>query len=562
MISSRGNILRRAAKAVAMQVPAIEGLVRARDALLRQVSSLRGEMAELVRHRDDLLRQLSELRAPADERHEAMIGGPARSHGWIDEVDAYKIVGWALQPDQKTPDRIIISVDGHDIACVTPTLFRSDLRDLGLGDGRAGFRYFFPEPVGSARPARVVARSASTGQPLPRQVNGITSYESLVQPPSLVDTRDPFADMLLEELRLEHVASSEMYSAAVLNAVPHNCLEDSYVLVTGVATAPRGALPGVKPSDPMAGVEVFDFEATVKQIEDLPAGALEAFDLAFKVRGIDPDHPGLVTLHLVDNNSETEHAGPIVSPFARLCFPVTYEWLSPPPEENITRIWPGSTQAWWAITGASHAYQISSAILNYCQPPPNPELVVLDWGVGCGRVALPLKRGLLPACRIIGFDVDQVNVDWCQRNLHDIEVNLCDFYPPFDCESCSVDFAYGISVMTHLTEGAQMTWLKELRRVVRPGGTVVLTTNGVHCLAAFRLLKHPAITRELHSTGCSASVIDRHDLGPLLRIKDYYRGTFQIRSDIIRRWSEYFEVVAIHPAASSGVQDAVVLRRP
>src|SRR5262249_17025914 len=221
-----------------MQVPAIEGLVRARDALLQQVSSLRWEMAELVRHRDDLLHQLSELRSQADERHEAMIG--ARSHGCIDKLDAYKIVGWALRPDQKTPDRIIISVDGHDIACVTPTLFRSDLRDLGLGDGRAGFRYFFPELPGSARPARVVAHSASTGQPLPRHVNGITSYESLVQAPSLVDD-------------LEHVASSEMYSAAVLNAAPHNYLADSsYVLVTGVATAPRGALPGVKPSDPMA----------------------------------------------------------------------------------------------------------------------------------------------------------------------------------------------------------------------------------------------------------------------------------------------------------------------
>jgi SAM-dependent methyltransferase len=540
-----------------MQVPAIKGLVRTRDDLLQQNSSLRCEMAELVRHRDDLLRQLSELRAPTDERHEAMIdvGSAAGSRGCIDEVDAYKIVGWALQPDQETPDRIIISVDGNDIACVTPTVFRGDLRDLGLGDGWAGFRYFFPEPVGSARPARVVARSASTGQPLPRDVNGIASYESLVQPLP-VDTLASLVDSF------EHVVSSEMYSAAVLSAAPHNSLANSYVLVTGVATAPRGALPGVKPSDSMAGVEVFDFEAVVKQIEDLPAGPLEVFDLAFKVRGIDPDHPGLVTLHLVDNErSETEDAGPIVSPFARLCFPITYEWLSPPAEENITRIWPGGSQAWWATTGASHAYQISSAIMNYCQPPPNSELVILDWGVGCGRVALPLKRGLLPACRFIGFDVDQVNVDWCQRNLHDIEVNLCDFYPPFDCESCSVDFAYGISVMTHLSEGAQMAWLKELRRVVRPGGTVLLTTNGLHCLAAFHLLKDPAIIKELQSTGFSASVIDRH-LGPLLRVKDYYRGTFQIRSDIIRRWSEYFEVVAFHPAAIDGVQDAVVLRRP
>jgi len=86
-----------------MQVPAIAGLVRARDALLRQVSTLRWEMAELVRNRDDLLRQLSELRAPADERHEALcgVGWPARSHGYIDKLDAYKIVGWALQPDHQ-----------------------------------------------------------------------------------------------------------------------------------------------------------------------------------------------------------------------------------------------------------------------------------------------------------------------------------------------------------------------------------------------------------------------------------------------------------------------------
>lgn len=343
---------------------------------------------------------------------------------------------------------------------------------------------------------------------------------------------------------LEHVAPGEMYSAGVHNAV----LADSCVLVSGVATAPKGELIGLTPA--MAGVEAFDFQATVKQVDGLPARALDLFDLTFKVRGIDPASR-LVTFHL-----DSKH-GPIASPFARVCFPLTYEWLNPPPVENIARIWPGGTQAWWAITGANHAYQLSSAIMHYCRP--RRELVIMDWGVGCGRVALPLKRGLLPDCHIIGFDVDQANVEWCQ-SLPDIEVNLCDFYPPFDCESCSVDFAYGISVMTHLTEGAQMAWLKELRRVVRPGGTVVLTTNGVYCLAAFGLLKDPAIARELQATGFSSSVIDRH-LGPLLRVKDYYRGTFQLRSDIIRRWSEYFEVVAIHPAAISGVQDAVVLKR-
>jgi hypothetical protein len=32
--------------------------------------------------------------------------------------------------------------------------------------------------------------------------------------------------------------------------------------------------------------------------------------------------------------------------------------------------------------------------------------------------------------------------------------------------------------MTHLTEGAQYAWLKELRRILRPGGLCLLSTHG------------------------------------------------------------------------------------
>ena len=104
-------------------------------------------------------------------------------------------------------------------------------------------------------------------------------------------------------------------------------------------------------------------------------------------------------------------------------------------------------------------------------------LTILDWGIGCGRVAVPLKRCMNPDALVIGVDVDRVNAEWCRDNLPDISTSLSDFYPPLEIPSSSVDMIYGISVITHLTEGAQFAWLKELRRILKPGGVCVLTTH-------------------------------------------------------------------------------------
>lgn len=90
--------------------------------------------------------------------------------GWIDVLDHYQVSGWALEADGKTPDRVAIDIDGEEIAIVRPTLFRPDLREAGLGDGRAGFRFCFPEPIGLDRPARVVVRALSCGEILPQRV--------------------------------------------------------------------------------------------------------------------------------------------------------------------------------------------------------------------------------------------------------------------------------------------------------------------------------------------------------------------------------------------------------
>jgi SAM-dependent methyltransferase len=50
--------------------------------------------------------------------------------------------------------------------------------------------------------------------------------------------------------------------------------------------------------------------------------------------------------------------------------------------------------------------------------------------------------------------------------------------PPLPYEADSFDFAYGISLFSHLRAEQQLGWLAEVRRVLRPGGLFLFTVMG------------------------------------------------------------------------------------
>lgn len=50
--------------------------------------------------------------------------------------------------------------------------------------------------------------------------------------------------------------------------------------------------------------------------------------------------------------------------------------------------------------------------------------------------------------------------------------------PPLSYDSESVDFIYGISIFTHLSEEMHIKWLDELHRVMAKGAILYLTSHG------------------------------------------------------------------------------------
>jgi len=126
-------------------------------------------------------------------------------------------------------------------------------------------------------------------------------------------------------------------------------------------------------------------------------------------------------------------------------------------------------------TGRKSAAKIEGA-LSDAGCPISDFNSILDFGCGCGRIIRhwPGKT----AAALSGSDYNSKLIDWCSENLdlgHFFTNNLA---PPLECDDQSFDLVYANSVFTHLDEDLQNRWLAELRRVLMPGGALLLTTHG------------------------------------------------------------------------------------
>ena len=100
---------------------------------------------------------------------------------------------------------------------------------------------------------------------------------------------------------------------------------------------------------------------------------------------------------------------------------------------------------------------------------------ILDFGCGCGRVTRQWAR--LPAA-IHGCDYNREPIRWCQRNLTFGTFIANDLNPPLPFGSSQFDLVYALSVFTHLPETMSSAWLGEIRRVMKRGGWLILSTHG------------------------------------------------------------------------------------
>jgi SAM-dependent methyltransferase len=141
------------------------------------------------------------------------------------------------------------------------------------------------------------------------------------------------------------------------------------------------------------------------------------------------------------------------------------------------------------VYGGGDAAAIGQEFKNYFiqQAGMKPTDSVLDIGCGIGRMAVPLTEYLSQG-RYEGFDTMPRGISWCRDNITgqfpnfrfqhtDIynksynpsgKIQPADFRFPYDAGQ--FDFAFAVSVFTHMFPSDISRYLREAARVLKPGG--------------------------------------------------------------------------------------------
>ena len=186
---------------------------------------------------------------------------------------------------------------------------------------------------------------------------------------------------------------------------------------------------------------------------------------------------------------------------------------------------------------------------------------VLDFGCGCGRVLRYFHDHPL-SCRLYGTDIDRSAIAWCRKNLRFASFNLNPPLPPLSFANASFDLVYAFSVFTHLSEDYQFSWLEELKRVVKPGGILLVSTHGAYAQAD--IAHNVDFSRDdlqaLQIKGFLFKVLETGRF-KLDGLPDFYQCAFHTRQYVNDVWSRFFKVQLYIERGMNQHQDLVLLCR-
>ncbi|PWU25610.1 MAG: class I SAM-dependent methyltransferase, partial [Candidatus Rokuibacteriota bacterium] len=143
-------------------------------------------------------------------------------------------------------------------------------------------------------------------------------------------------------------------------------------------------------------------------------------------------------------------------------------------------------------------------------------------------------------------------IAWCRENLQFAEVSVNATSPPLAYGESTFDLVYAFSVFTHLTEEAQHAWIADCRRVLRPGGYLLISTLGEHYASLDRLSE---LELETFRNG---EVVVLYESSSGTSLCSAYHPPPYVRDRLARD----FDLVSFLPAADEGRHDLHLLRKP
>jgi SAM-dependent methyltransferase len=234
----------------------------------------------------------------------------------------------------------------------------------------------------------------------------------------------------------------------------------------------------------------------------------------------------------------------------------TARTLPMPTKDHIIRVAGDVGPEGFLFGGATWHYRLSFLAKRVMGREISRQDRVLDWGIGCGRVARHFFEREF--WNVTGADIDGVNVNWLNESVGKSVARRIDFDPPMPYPDDYFDIVYGHSVFTHLRFDDQFKWLAELQRVIAPGGFAFVTVCSepgvlVSRFSDYRTFWDKYQADGFYDWGAQPVGVDEGREG-------YYRLSFHTQRFIEERWSPYFVIESILPCYMEH-QTLLILRK-
>jgi 2-polyprenyl-3-methyl-5-hydroxy-6-metoxy-1,4-benzoquinol methylase len=147
----------------------------------------------------------------------------------------------------------------------------------------------------------------------------------------------------------------------------------------------------------------------------------------------------------------------------------------PVPPLHLVRSSTGTSSLAWLFHGGALAADSITGVLARNGLDIRTFTSILDFGCGCGRV---IRQWVELDAAVHGCDYNRRSVEWCRRHLAFASFDVNALSPPLPYGDGQFDLVYALSVFTHLPEPLLFAWVREMERVLKPGGVLIISTHG------------------------------------------------------------------------------------
>ena len=244
------------------------------------------------------------------------------------------------------------------------------------------------------------------------------------------------------------------------------------------------------------------------------------------------------------------------------------------PDESLQASFVGSANE-HALREGSHFYSAVLLQLEKHSGPLTAESKVLDFGVGWGRYMRFFYRNVA-LNNLYGVDPWHLAIDTCRdTNVHGqlLHINL---RPPMVLADNTFDLVFAYSVFSHLSPTVGEQWIAELARCLKPGGLLIVTTQGRtfidYCLSLRNTVIqspwHEALQRSFNNV---EQMYSDYDAGKILYAAngggdglppDVYGDAIVPRGYVEAVWSKYLTLLEFIDDRAYLPQALVVMRKP